>query len=31
MVQSFHEFLEETINYIKQNGLYNEIDTIEGA
>ncbi|CAM4144444.1 glycine C-acetyltransferase [Staphylococcus schweitzeri] len=31
MVQSLHEFLEENINYLKDNGLYNEIDTIEGA
>ncbi|MEW5377999.1 glycine C-acetyltransferase [Staphylococcus aureus] len=31
MVQSLHEFLEESINYLKENGLYNEIDTIEGA
>ncbi|HDJ5222466.1 TPA: glycine C-acetyltransferase [Staphylococcus aureus] len=31
MVQSLHEFLEENINYLKENGLYNEIDTIEGA
>lgn len=31
MVQSLNEFLEENINYLKENGLYNEIDTIEGA
>lgn len=31
VVQSLHEFLEENINYLKENGLYNEIDTIEGA
>ena len=30
VVQSLHEFLEENINYLKENGLYNEIDTIEG-
>ncbi len=23
--------LEEILNYLKENGLYNEIDTIEGA
>ncbi|MFW2702012.1 hypothetical protein ACN6MA_09775, partial [Staphylococcus aureus] len=23
MVQSLHEFLEENINYLKENGLYN--------
>ncbi|WP_141708379.1 aminotransferase class I/II-fold pyridoxal phosphate-dependent enzyme, partial [Staphylococcus aureus] len=31
MVQSLHEFLEENIIYLKENGLYNEIDTIDGA
>ncbi len=31
MVQSLHEFLEENINYLKENGLYNEIDTNEGT
>ncbi|WP_271399571.1 glycine C-acetyltransferase [Staphylococcus nepalensis] len=31
MVQSLHDFLDENIQYLKDNGLYNEIDTIEGA
>ena len=31
MVQSLHNFLEENIQYLKDNGLYNEIDSIEGA
>ncbi|MEB8108849.1 glycine C-acetyltransferase [Staphylococcus equorum] len=31
MVQSLHGFLDENIKYLKDNGLYNEIDTIEGA
>ncbi|MDT3984520.1 glycine C-acetyltransferase [Staphylococcus ureilyticus] len=31
MVQSLHAFLDENIQYLKDNGLYNEIDTIEGA
>ena len=31
MVQSLHGFLDENIQYLKENGLYNEIDTIEGA
>ncbi|MEB7722877.1 glycine C-acetyltransferase [Staphylococcus equorum] len=31
MVQSLHGFLDENIQYLKVNGLYNEIDTIEGA
>lgn len=31
MVQSLNDFLEENINYLKDNGLYNEIDTIEGG
>lgn len=31
MVQSLQTFLEEHIAYLKDNGLYNEIDTIEGA
>ncbi|MGO1997007.1 MAG: glycine C-acetyltransferase, partial [Staphylococcus equorum] len=31
MVQSLHGFLDENIQYLKDNGLYNEIDTIEGA
>ncbi|UXS60241.1 glycine C-acetyltransferase [Staphylococcus ureilyticus] len=31
MVQSLHGFLDENIQYLKGNGLYNEIDTIEGA
>ena len=30
MVQSLHGFLDENIQYLKDNGLYNEIDTIEG-
>lgn len=31
VVQSLHDFLNENINYLKENGLYNEIDSIEGA
>ncbi len=31
VVQSLHDFLDENIQYLKDNGLYNEIDTIEGA
>jgi glycine C-acetyltransferase len=31
VVQSLTDFLSENINYLKDNGLYNEIDTIEGA
>ncbi|MGO2175109.1 MAG: aminotransferase class I/II-fold pyridoxal phosphate-dependent enzyme, partial [Staphylococcus equorum] len=31
MVQSLHGFLDENIQYLKDNGLYNEMDTIEGA
>lgn len=31
MVQSLHDFLDENLNYLKENGLYNEVDTIEGA
>ncbi|MCD8913980.1 glycine C-acetyltransferase [Staphylococcus simulans] len=31
MVQSLHNFLSENIQHLKDNGLYNEIDTIEGA
>lgn len=31
MVQSLNEFLDENIQYLKDNGLYNEIDSIEGA
>ena len=31
VVQSLHNFLEENIQYLKDNGLYNEIDSIEGA
>ncbi|MFO3718765.1 glycine C-acetyltransferase [Staphylococcus felis] len=31
MVQKLHDFLDENINDLKENGLYNEIDTIEGA
>ncbi len=31
MVQKLNVFLEENISYLKDNGLYNEIDTIEGA
>ena len=31
MVQSLHGFLVYNIQYLKDNGLYNEIDTIEGA
>ena len=31
MVQSQHGILDENIQYLKDNGLYNEIDTIEGA
>ncbi|WP_412519297.1 glycine C-acetyltransferase [Staphylococcus simulans] len=31
MVQSLHGFLDENIQYLKDNGLYNEIDVVEGA
>lgn len=31
MVQSLHGFLDENIQYLKDNGLYNEIDIVEGA
>ncbi|WP_419791684.1 glycine C-acetyltransferase [Staphylococcus chromogenes] len=31
MVQKLNAFLEENINYLKDNGLYNEIESIEGA
>ncbi|MCU5746673.1 glycine C-acetyltransferase [Staphylococcus sp. SQ8-PEA] len=31
MVQSLNDFLDENLNYLKENGLYNEVDTIEGA
>ncbi|MCS4486583.1 glycine C-acetyltransferase [Staphylococcus americanisciuri] len=31
MVQRLQDFLEENISYLKDNGLYNEIDIIEGA
>ncbi|MCO4358464.1 glycine C-acetyltransferase [Staphylococcus agnetis] len=31
MVQKLNDFLQENINYLKDNGLYNEIDSIEGA
>ncbi|WP_251518608.1 glycine C-acetyltransferase [Staphylococcus sp. HKU1] len=31
MVQSLHSFLDDNIQYLKDNGLYNEIDSIEGA
>lgn len=31
MVQSLHSFLDENIQYLKDNGFYNEIDTVEGA
>ena len=31
MVQKLNAFLEENMNYLKDNGLYNEIDSIEGA
>ena len=31
MVQKLNAFLEENINYLKDNGLYSEIDSIEGA
>ena len=31
VVQSLNEFLDENIQYLKDNGLYNEIDSIEGA
>ena len=29
MVQSLHSFLDENIQYLKDNGLYNEIDTVD--
>ena len=31
VVQSLNEFLDENIQYLKDNDLYNEIDSIEGA
>lgn len=31
MVQKLNDFLQENIKYLKDNGLYNEIDSIEGA
>ncbi|MCO4329120.1 glycine C-acetyltransferase [Staphylococcus hyicus] len=31
MVQKLNDFLQENIDYLKDNGLYNEIDSIEGA
>ncbi|EKU47426.1 glycine C-acetyltransferase [Staphylococcus massiliensis] len=31
MVQTLQSFLDENIQYLKDNGLYNEIDIIEGA
>ncbi|SUK17200.1 2-amino-3-ketobutyrate coenzyme A ligase [Staphylococcus agnetis] len=31
MVQKLNDFLQENISYLKDNGLYNEIDSIEGA
>ncbi|ARJ51100.1 glycine C-acetyltransferase [Staphylococcus lutrae] len=31
MVQHLNDFLDENLNHLKENGLYNEIDTVEGA
>ncbi|PCF83740.1 glycine C-acetyltransferase [Staphylococcus delphini] len=31
MVQKLNDFLDENLNHLKENGLYNEIDTVEGA
>ncbi|EGQ3277552.1 glycine C-acetyltransferase [Staphylococcus pseudintermedius] len=31
MVQQLSDFLDENLNHLKENGLYNEIDTVEGA
>ncbi|WP_438798796.1 glycine C-acetyltransferase [Staphylococcus pseudintermedius] len=31
MVQQLNDFLDENLNHLKENGLYNEIDTVEGA
>ncbi|MDK3861573.1 glycine C-acetyltransferase [Staphylococcus pseudintermedius] len=31
MVQQLNDFLDENLNHLKENGLYNDIDTVEGA
>ncbi|EKO8599732.1 glycine C-acetyltransferase [Staphylococcus pseudintermedius] len=31
MVQQLNDFLDENLSHLKENGLYNEIDTVEGA
>ncbi|EGQ3261598.1 glycine C-acetyltransferase [Staphylococcus pseudintermedius] len=31
MVQQLNDFLDENLNHLKENGLYNEIDAVEGA
>lgn len=31
VVQQLSDFLDENLNHLKENGLYNEIDTVEGA
>lgn len=31
VVQQLNDFLDENLNHLKENGLYNEIDTVEGA
>lgn len=31
VVQKLNDFLDENLNHLKENGLYNEIDTVEGA
>lgn len=31
VVQQLNDFLDENLNHLKENGLYNDIDTVEGA
>lgn len=31
VVQQLNDFLDENLNHLKENGLYNEIDAVEGA
>lgn len=31
VVQQLNDFLDENLSHLKENGLYNEIDTVEGA
>lgn len=31
VVQQLNDFLDENLNHLKENGLYNEIDIVEGA